>query len=345
MNAFPPLHDRESTDPYLVSSEIQGLPLAASLLRMDSNLAHFVIDGSLRLNDSVIACPRENLELGDIHTADAIRNHPSRIMGKIIHIEKGQTYTVRISSRADTKKTLLPVGSASIQVDEAKPFCVGISLTGNPDLKKFIRFHDTIQEQAAQRINVLIDLSGVEKLPSTSSRIFSDLLKSLSKKKRRAAIVNADILGETVRKEHAYNRRILFSANGEDALAYFQNHPIIILVVEDNVTTLETIKSFIKKNKFLPVGVTSGEDALSTIQSQPPDLILMDVNLPGISGIDTIRKIRKFDSCKTIPIILLTSESSRETVQAGLELQVGGYILKPFKSENLIQRILALLTD
>lgn len=129
------------------------------------------------------------------------------------------------------------------------------------------------------------------------------------------------------------------------ASCYFQEHPITILIVEDDITTLEIIKSVIKKQKFLPIPMSNGEDTLQFVESNTPDLILMDINLPGISGIETIRTIREQQQVKNVPIILLTAESGRDTIEAGLKLHVCGYILKPIKSNRLIQKIFSAITN
>jgi two-component system OmpR family response regulator len=74
-----------------------------------------------------------------------------------------------------------------------------------------------------------------------------------------------------------------------------------------------------------------------------PDVILLDVNLPDANGFDILLKVRQHPQLKSIPIIMLTSQASREDVLRGLAGGADGYITKPYEQEALLTGIKAVL--
>jgi two-component system KDP operon response regulator KdpE len=85
---------------------------------------------------------------------------------------------------------------------------------------------------------------------------------------------------------------------------------------------------------------TSGEEAVPMVGKQKPDLILLDVNLPGISGVETCREIRRFSDA---PIIMLTVRNAERDKVVALDAGADDYVTKPFSIEELLARIRASL--
>ena len=71
--------------------------------------------------------------------------------------------------------------------------------------------------------------------------------------------------------------------------------------------------------------------------AQPPDLVLVDWNMPKMDGITLIRKIRETD--KTLPLIMVTTESEKSRVMEALKAGVNNYVVKPFTAETLSEKI------
>src|SRR5438874_9388324 len=84
----------------------------------------------------------------------------------------------------------------------------------------------------------------------------------------------------------------------------------------------------------------TGEDALEWMRKEPPDLNLLDVNMPGISGIEACREIRRGSDA---PIIMLTVRNAERDKVAGLDAGADDYVVKPFGIEELLARIRAAL--
>lgn len=114
-----------------------------------------------------------------------------------------------------------------------------------------------------------------------------------------------------------------------------------ILVVEDEEKILRLLELELKYEGYEVTKASNGLDALEIYRSRDWDLILLDIMLPGISGIEFLRRIRVKDSIT--PVILLTAKDSVEDKVSGLDLGANDYITKPFQIEELLARIRATL--
>jgi two-component system KDP operon response regulator KdpE len=113
-----------------------------------------------------------------------------------------------------------------------------------------------------------------------------------------------------------------------------------ILIVDDEPQIRRVLRTTLSSQGYTVVEARSGEEALEQIRSERIDLILLDVNLPGMSGLDTCREIRR---SKDVPIIMLTvRDSERDKVQA-LDAGADDYVVKPFGADELMARIRAAL--
>jgi len=112
-----------------------------------------------------------------------------------------------------------------------------------------------------------------------------------------------------------------------------------ILIVEDDLTTAKLIKKIVARSGFEHIeSVSSGEEALEHIMASKKTyhFILSDLNMPKMSGIDFLKKIRNMPSYKDVIFILITAESSVQQVREAINLKVSDYIVKPLNA-NLIQ--------
>lgn len=118
-----------------------------------------------------------------------------------------------------------------------------------------------------------------------------------------------------------------------------------ILIVEDDTDIQQLVSYNLIRSGFNVVCADSGEDALEILGSESFDCILLDLMLPGLSGLDVCRHIRKEqgEDEGRCPIIMLTAKGEEEDIVAGLESGADDYITKPFSPKVLIARIKAVL--
>lgn len=94
---------------------------------------------------------------------------------------------------------------------------------------------------------------------------------------------------------------------------------------------------------FTPAAAADAEEARKTLDDDLPDLILLDWMLPGISGVEWARRLKKDQSYRELPIILLTARGEEEDKVRGLEIGADDYMTKPFSPKELIARVRAVL--
>lgn len=117
----------------------------------------------------------------------------------------------------------------------------------------------------------------------------------------------------------------------------------LILVVEDETPIRGMIRLALELAKFEVVEAESAKQAELKIAKQIPNLILLDWMLPGLSGIDYAKQLKRNPTLKDIPIIILTAKAEEENKVKGLETGADDYITKPFSPRELIARIKTVL--
>jgi two-component system, OmpR family, KDP operon response regulator KdpE len=113
-----------------------------------------------------------------------------------------------------------------------------------------------------------------------------------------------------------------------------------ILVVDDEPQIRRVMRTTLATHGYTVIEALSGEEALELIRSEKVDLILLDVNLPGISGVETCREMRRTGD---VPIIMLTVRNSEHDKVMALDAGADDYVVKPFGVEELMARIRAAL--
>ncbi|MFA6283021.1 MAG: response regulator [Desulfurivibrionaceae bacterium] len=116
-----------------------------------------------------------------------------------------------------------------------------------------------------------------------------------------------------------------------------------ILVVEDDENIQQLVGYNLAKAGFHVIYADNGEQALNVIKREKPDLIVLDLMLPGLSGFEICKLVRKDPKTKNLPIVMLTAKSEENDMAAGLDLGADDYITKPFSPKILISRIKAAL--
>ncbi len=116
-----------------------------------------------------------------------------------------------------------------------------------------------------------------------------------------------------------------------------------VLIVEDEDAIREMLVMVLDQSSFVSIEAADAEEAQKLLDDKIPDLILLDWMLPGISGVEWARRLKKEPVYKDIPIILLTARGEEEDKIRGLEIGADDYMTKPFSPKELIARIRAVL--
>lgn len=115
---------------------------------------------------------------------------------------------------------------------------------------------------------------------------------------------------------------------------------IKILIAEDSKSMQFFYRKALPETLFDKHIVGDGKEALEQYQALQPDIILLDMNMPEMNGYQTLKAIRETLADKETTIIMVTSASEKEDVLACAKLGIQGYIVKPFKAEELPQLIM-----
>ncbi|GAP34734.1 putative bifunctional diguanylate cyclase/phosphodiesterase [Piscinibacter sakaiensis] len=118
--------------------------------------------------------------------------------------------------------------------------------------------------------------------------------------------------------------------------------PALILLVDDVPANLHVLVAALKGPHRLKTA-TSGEAALASVAREKPDLVLLDVMMPGLSGIDVMRRLRQSQDTRDIAVIFVSADASEQTQLAGLELGADDYLTKPVSAPLLKLRVANLL--
>jgi len=110
-----------------------------------------------------------------------------------------------------------------------------------------------------------------------------------------------------------------------------------VLLVDDEKDFLEILLKRLRKRKLNLLAVSSGEDAIRTVQENPVDVVLLDVRMAGMSGIETLREIKKMKPL--IEVIMLTGHANVEVALEGMELGAFDYLIKPVDIDELMYRL------
>lgn len=117
------------------------------------------------------------------------------------------------------------------------------------------------------------------------------------------------------------------------------NKPLI-LVVDDDPKILRLLRVELTAQGFQVLVAERGRDALDLVERQRPDLVILDIIMPGMDGLEVLRRLRESSG---LPVILLTAKGSDTDKIIGLELGADDYLAKPFNPEELTARVRAVL--
>ena len=99
-----------------------------------------------------------------------------------------------------------------------------------------------------------------------------------------------------------------------------------ILIVDDEPDFLEVMRTRLEANDYEVTTAANGEEALNYVKNSKPDAVLLDVLMPGIDGLEVLRRIRKMDD--SLPVYIVTAFSTDERFKAASKLGASGFIVK-----------------
>ena len=108
-----------------------------------------------------------------------------------------------------------------------------------------------------------------------------------------------------------------------------------ILVAEDSASVRKFITLALKLSGYQIITAVDGMEAMEKLPTENIDLLITDLNMPNIDGYKLIKNIRSDDTYKNLPIIILSSLSDDEDVQAGLASGANSYLIKPFNTKRI----------
>ena len=116
-----------------------------------------------------------------------------------------------------------------------------------------------------------------------------------------------------------------------------------VLVVDDEAAIRDMIRFALERAQMTVMTAADAQEALLRISEERPDIILMDWMMPGVSGVELTRRLRRDSYTEDIPIIMLTAKVTEDDKVTGLEAGTDDYVIKPFSPRELLARIRAVL--
>ncbi len=112
-----------------------------------------------------------------------------------------------------------------------------------------------------------------------------------------------------------------------------------ILIIEDDAEIRELVSYNLGREGYIILQAASAEEGLALCAATPPALVLLDIMLPGIDGLEALRRIRAIPAMASVPVIMTTAKGEDADVVAGLELGADDYMTKPFSPRVLVARV------
>jgi len=118
---------------------------------------------------------------------------------------------------------------------------------------------------------------------------------------------------------------------------------ITILVVEDTPSERELMNHYLRESGYTVINAVSAQEALNTAIEHKPDVIITDVVMPGMSGFELCRSLKKHPVTEKVPIIICTSKNQEIDRLWGMRQGADAYITKPFTREQLVRAVKAIV--
>jgi CheY-like chemotaxis protein len=118
----------------------------------------------------------------------------------------------------------------------------------------------------------------------------------------------------------------------------------VILVVEDNERNLKLLRDVLEYAGYDVRVARTAEDGITSAVGEPPDLVLMDLQLPGIDGMEALRRLRENVRTADIPVVAVTAQAMKQDRERALEAGFNGYIEKPISVRAFPDQVRSFLS-
>jgi two-component system OmpR family response regulator len=143
-------------------------------------------------------------------------------------------------------------------------------------------------------------------------------------------------------RQHGYHVNLVRKSAAKSDRAAGQKIPV--LVIEDDPEILKLLQIFLKLEGFETRIASNRDEIVAAFRTPPlPELVLLDIRLPDINGFDVLARMRQHPAMKTLPVIMLTAEATREAVLKGLVGGADGFVTKPFQIDRLVKAVKTVL--
>jgi two-component system, cell cycle response regulator DivK len=113
----------------------------------------------------------------------------------------------------------------------------------------------------------------------------------------------------------------------------------VILVVEDNERNLKLLRDVLEYAGYEVRAAQTAEDGIALAVSKPPDLVLMDLQLPGIDGMEALRRLRESPRTAGIPVVAVTAQAMKQDRERALAAGFEGYVEKPISVRAFLDQV------
>ena len=117
----------------------------------------------------------------------------------------------------------------------------------------------------------------------------------------------------------------------------------IVLVVEDTPSELELISNYLRDSGYTVIGATDAKEALNKVLKQKPDVVVTDVVMPGMSGFELCRTLKKNPVTEQLPIIICSSKNQEIDRFWGMKQGANAYLAKPIDQEEFVRTVKQLI--
>lgn len=113
-----------------------------------------------------------------------------------------------------------------------------------------------------------------------------------------------------------------------------------VLVIDDDAAFVEIVRGALDKSAYTVTGASDGMKGLESIKAARPDVILLDIKMPGMGGIAFLQRLKEISPAPPIPIVIMSNDSSLETISESAELGIRSYMIK---SDEPMSKIVELI--
>ncbi|MDF1579773.1 MAG: response regulator [Desulfuromonadales bacterium] len=116
-----------------------------------------------------------------------------------------------------------------------------------------------------------------------------------------------------------------------------------VMTVDDSSVVRQILKKTLSAAGYEVLEAVDGQDALNKLSTSPVDMVVTDLNMPNMDGVELIKSLRRQPGNRFLPIVMLTTESQQQIKEEGKKAGASGWIVKPFRPEQLLAVVRTVL--